>query len=417
MSVASMPSLNTAYDVELIRQDFPILHQEIHGRPLVYLDNSATSQKPKSVIEAISTYYQRDNANVHRGVHELSERATSAYENAREACASFLNAPDSREIVFTRQATEAINLVAHTWGRENLGPEDEVLISAMEHHSNIVPWQIVCQQTGASLRVIPVTESGELDLDQFDSLLTEKTKLLSIVHVSNALGTVNPVVDLTARAHAVGARVLIDGAQSTPHSPVDVQALGCDFFVFSGHKVYGPTGIGALWAKLELLETMPPYQSGGEMIQTVSFEKSTYHHVPHKFEAGTPNIQGAVGLHAAIDYVRALGLEAIAAHEHQLLQYATEALSAIPGLRIIGQARDKAGIVSFVIDGAHAHDVGTIVDSQGVAIRVGHHCTMPLHEHFGLAATARASFGLYNTTGEIDVLVEAIGKAQKMLAA
>ncbi|MCB1742327.1 MAG: cysteine desulfurase [Gammaproteobacteria bacterium] len=418
-ATSDTPSLtgSNLYDVERIRAEFPILHQQVHGKPLVYLDNGATSQKPRAVIDALTHYYENDNANVHRGVHALSERATNAYEHARTRAAQFVNATDSAEIVFTRGTTESINLVAQAWARPTLREGDEIIVSMMEHHSNIVPWQMVCEQTGARLRPIPVTDIGELDMDAFRELLGPRTRLVSVTHVSNALGTINPVQQIAAMAREVGALVMFDGAQGAPHLRLDMQALDCDFYAFSGHKIYAPTGIGVLWARRKLLEQMQPYQGGGEMIRTVSFEGTTYHQVPHKFEAGTPNIGGAVGLAAAMDYIGSLDIQRIAAHEDAVLEYATAALGEIDGLRIIGQSRRKAGIISFVIDGAHAHDVGTIVDSQGVAIRVGHHCAMPLHEHFGLAASARASLACYNTTDEIDALVKAIWKARQMLTA
>ena len=404
------------FDVHTVRADFPILDQEIHGHPLVYLDNGATSHKPRSVIQAMDHYYEHDNANVHRGVHTLSERATDAYEGGRTRAARFLNARDGSEIVFTRGTTEGINLVAQAWARPLLGPGDEVLISTLEHHSNIIPWQLMCQQTGAALRVIPVHDSGELDMDAFRSLLGSNTRMVAVSHVSNALGTILPVAEIVREAHAIGALVLLDGAQAAPHFPVDVQALDCDFYAFSGHKTYGPTGIGVLWARREILDDMAPYQGGGEMIRTVSFESSTWADVPHKFEAGTPNIAGAVGLAAAMDYMDALDRTAVAAHEDDLLEYASDALARVPRLRIVGTAREKASIVSFVMDDIHAHDIGTIVDSQGVAIRVGHHCTMPLHERFGLSASARASFALYNTREEVDALVQALLKTRTMFA-
>jgi len=404
------------FDVHAVRADFPILHQEVHGHPLVYLDNGATTQKPRAVLEAVDRYYERDNANVHRGVHALSERATDAYEGARVRVARYLNAPDTSEVVFTRGTTEGINLVAQAWGRPRLRPGDEIIVSTMEHHSNIIPWQLLCRQTGARLRVIPVDAHGELDLDAYRDMLGPATRMVAIVHVSNALGTVNPVAEMAREAHDAGALVLLDGAQAVPHFPVDLQALGCDFYTFSGHKVYGPTGIGALWARRALLDEMEPYQGGGEMIRTVRFDNSTWAEVPHKFEAGTPNIAGAVGLAAALDYVEALDRSGVAAHEDDLLEYATGRLTELPGLRILGTARHKACIVTFVVDDIHAHDIGTIVDSQGVAIRVGHHCTMPLHEHYGIAASARASFGLYNTREEVDALVAALDKTRKMFA-
>jgi len=404
------------FDVHAVRADFPILHQEVHGHPLVYLDNGATTQKPRAVLEAVDRYYERDNANVHRGVHALSERATDAYEGARVRVARYLNAPDTSEVVFTRGTTEGINLVAQAWGRPRLRPGDEIIVSTMEHHSNIIPWQLLCRQTGARLRVIPVDAHGELDLDAYRDMLGPATRMVAIVHVSNALGTVNPVTEMAREAHDAGALVLLDGAQAVPHFPVDLQAIGCDFYTFSGHKVYGPTGIGALWARRALLDEMEPYQGGGEMIRTVRFDNSTWAEVPHKFEAGTPNIAGAVGLAAALDYVEALDRSGVAAHEDDLLEYATGRLTELPGLRILGTARHKACIVTFVVDDIHAHDIGTIVDSQGVAIRVGHHCTMPLHEHYGIAASARASFGLYNTREEVDALVAALDKTRKMFA-
>jgi len=404
------------FDVHAVRADFPILHQQVHGRPLVYLDNSATSQKPRAVIDALVHYYEHDNSNVHRGVHTLSERATEAYEGARQRTARFINAGDTREIVFTRGTTEAINLVAQAWGRPRLQAGDEIIISTMEHHSNIVPWQILCSQTGAELKVVPLTDIGELDMGAYEALLGARTRLVAVTHLSNVLGTINPVQRIVQSAHAVGAAVLIDGAQAVQHFPVDVQALGCDFYAFSGHKIYGPTGIGALWARRELLDDMPPYQGGGEMIRTVRFEGSTWNDVPHKFEAGTPNIAGAIGMGAAMDFLGALDMSAVAAHESDVLEYATAQLSQLPGLRMIGTAPGKASIVSFVIDDIHAHDVGTIVDSQGVAIRVGHHCTMPMHEQLGLAASARASFALYNTREEVDALVQALWKTREMFS-
>ena len=404
------------FDVHAVRADFPALHQQVHGRPLVYLDNGATSHKPRAVIDALAHYYEHDNSNVHRGVHTLSERATEAYEGARHRTARFINAKDSDEIVFTRGTTEAINLVAWSWGRAHLRAGDEIIVSTMEHHSNIVPWQMLCAATGAELKVIPVTGIGELDLDAFEQLLGPKTRLVALVHVSNVLGTINPIQHIVQRAHAAGARVLLDGAQAVQHFRVDVQALGCDFYAFSGHKIYAPTGIGALWARRELLEEMEPWQGGGEMIRTVRFEGSTWNDAPHRFEAGTPNIAGAIGMGAAIDYLAALDMDAVAVHERAVLDYANESLAQIPELRFIGTAPDKASIVSFVMDDIHAHDIGTIVDSQGVAIRVGHHCAMPLHEHLGLAASARASFALYNTREEVDALMQALWKTREMFS-
>lgn len=390
------------------REDFPILQTSVHGKPLVYLDNAATTQKPFSVIEAESHYYRNDNANVHRGIHALSQRATDAYEAARVKVQKLINAASPNEIIFVRGTTEAINLVAQSYGRGRFKAGDEIILSQMEHHSNIVPWQMLCEQTGANLRVIPVNNIGELEFEAYNRLLSPCTKLVAVGHVSNALGTINPVRAMIDLAHTRGVPVLLDGAQAIAHLPVDVQALDCDFYAFSGHKLYGPTGIGVLYAKSALLEAMPPYQGGGDMIRSVSFEGTTYNTIPYKFEAGTPNIAGVIGLGAAVDYIRGIGFDALLAHEHALLTYATEALGAIAGLRIVGNAQEKIGILSFVLDGVHAHDVGTILDRQGVAIRTGHHCTMPLMERLGIAATARASFALYNTKSEVDKLVAAI---------
>lgn len=394
--------------------DFPLLAHPIHGKTLHYLDNGATTQKPASVIEAERVFYERSNANIHRGVHWLSQHATDLYEISRERVKGLLNARESSEIVFTRGTTEAINLVAATWGKANLKAGDEILLTWLEHHSNIVPWQLLCEQTGAVLRVAPMTDSGELDLQAFRSLLSERTRLAAFAHVSNALGTVNPVQEMTRLAHEAGAVVLIDGAQAVAHQRVDVQALDCDFYVFSGHKLYGPTGIGALYGRKSLLEAMPPWQGGGDMIRTVSFDGSTYADVPQRFEAGTPNIAGTVGLAAAIDYVQAVGLDAIARHEQILLDYAQEQLLQLPGIRLVGTAPHKAAIVSFMVDGIHPHDLGTILDSEGVAIRAGHHCAMPIMTHYGIPGTARASFALYNTFADVDALVKAIGKAQSL---
>jgi cysteine desulfurase/selenocysteine lyase len=398
-------------DVERVREDFPILRQEVHGKPLVYLDNAATSQKPRVVIEAIRRYYERDNANIHRGLHALSERATAAYEDTRAKVRRFLGAREDREIVFTRGTTESINLVAATYGRQVLRPGDEVVLSTLEHHSNIVPWQLVCEATGARLRVIPITDAGELELEEYERLLGPRTKIVAIGHVSNALGTINPVKRIVEAAHSVGARVLVDGAQAAPHLPIDVVDLGCDFYAFSGHKVFGPTGAGVLWGRAELLEEMPPYQGGGEMIRSVSFEGSTWNRIPHKFEAGTPSIADVIGLGAAIDYVTSIGFQAIGEHEHDLLEYATARLRAIPKVRIVGTAREKASVISFVVDDIHPHDIGTVLDREGVAIRAGHHCAQPLMRRLGLAATARASFALYNTRAEVDALVAGIERA------
>jgi len=395
------------------REEFPILSQKVHGKPLVYLDNAATSQKPQSVIDALSRYYQKINANIHRGVHFLSETATQEYEDARKKVQKFLNARESCEIIFVRGATEGINLVASTYGRKNISRGDEILISTLEHHSNIVPWQMLCEETGALLKVIPVNDAGELDLDAFKKLLSNRTKLLAVTHISNALGTITPVEYLIQEAHKLNIPVLLDGAQAVPHISVNVQKLDCDFYVFSGHKIYGPTGIGVLYGKAELLEAMPPYQGGGDMISSVSFEKTTYNELPYKFEAGTPDIAGVIGLGEAIDYVTHIGLQNIAAYENQLLEYATETLSKISGLKIIGTAKNKASVVSFVMEGIHPHDIGTILDQEGIAIRTGHHCAMPLMERFGLPATARASFAFYNTREEVDILVHGLQKVRK----
>jgi len=403
-------------DIEAIRADFPILHQTVHDHPLVYLDNAATTQKPACVIEAVRRYYEADNANVHRGVHALSERATAQYEGAREKLRAFINAASTREIVFVRGATEAINLVARSFGRMRLTEGDEVLVTEMEHHSNIVPWQMLCEQTGARLRVVPMNDAGELQQDAFESLLGARTKLLAVGHISNALGTINPLCGMIAAAHAHDVPVLVDGAQATVHTPVDVQALDADFYAISGHKMFGPTGIGALYARESLLETMPPYQGGGDMISMVSFEKTEYNELPWRFEAGTPHIAGVIGLGAAINYLNSLGLERIAAHEHALLEYATEQARSFPGLRLIGTARHKAGILSFVLEDIHPHDIGTILDRQGVAVRTGHHCAMPVMEHFSVPATVRASIAVYNTRRDIDRLFAALEKVRGMFA-
>lgn len=394
--------------------DFPILSQPIKGRRLVYLDNGATTQKPQAVIQAETAYYERSNANIHRGVHWLSQHATDLYEQGRESVRRLLNASRSEEIVFTRGTTEAINLVAFSWARANLKEGDEILVTGMEHHSNIVPWQLLCAQTGARLRVAPVTDSGELDMQAYRALLGPRTRLVGVAHVSNALGTINPVAEITRLAHEAGALVLVDGAQAVAHKVVDIQALDCDFYVFSGHKLYGPTGIGALYARYDILQGMPPWQGGGDMIHTVSFEGSTYADVPQRFEAGTPNIAGVVGLDAAIRYVESVGLDAIAAHEGVLLDMATEALLSLGGVRIIGTAAQKAGIASFIVEGIHPHDLGTILDTEGVAIRAGHHCAMPLMTRFGIPGTARASFALYNTEEDVAALAAALRKAQKL---
>ncbi|HVP28771.1 MAG TPA: cysteine desulfurase [Myxococcota bacterium] len=405
-----------ALDAARLREEFPILHQTVRGRPLVYLDNGATTQKPRAVIDATVAYYERDNANVHRGVHLLSQRATAAFEGAREKVARFLGAASAREIVFTRGTTEAINLVAWSFGRTHVGAGDEVLITAMEHHSNIVPWQMLCAEKGARLRVAPIDDDGALRMDAFASLLGPRTKLVSVLQVSNALGTVLPAREICALARERGVPVLVDGAQAVAHTPVDVRSLGCDFYAFSGHKLYGPTGIGALWGRGELLDAMPPWQGGGEMIASVTFEQTLYNVVPHKFEAGTPDIAGAVGLGAAIDWVSAVGLERISAHEHDLLGYATEALRGVPGVRLVGTAREKAAVLSFVMDGVHPHDIGTVLDQEGVAIRTGHHCAQPVMDRFGVPATARASFAAYNTRDDVDALVKAVHKVRELFA-
>jgi cysteine desulfurase/selenocysteine lyase len=405
-----------SFDVYAIRRDFPILERKVHGKRLVYLDNAATSQKPQAVIDALTQYYTSQNSNIHRGVHALSELATGIYEAARVKIQHFINAADPSEIIFVRGTTEGINLVAQTYGRAHIGNGDEIVISALEHHSNIVPWQILCEQQGARLRVAPVNDRGELLLDEFEKLLTPKTKLVGIAHVSNALGTIIPLKRVIELAHQRNIPVLVDGAQAAPHLRIDAQALDCDFYVFSGHKVYGPTGIGVLYGKRQLLEAMPPYQGGGDMISSVTFEKTLYNKLPYKFEAGTPDVSGAIGLGAAIDYVNSIGLERIAAHEHDLLVYATQALSAIPGLRLIGTAREKAAVISFVLENVHAHDVGTILDQEGIAVRTGHHCAQPLMQRFGVDATARASFALYNTREEVDALVKGIKKVREVFA-
>ncbi|MBP99069.1 MAG: cysteine desulfurase CsdA [Acidobacteria bacterium] len=415
-SVAHTDSVHSAHvlDEVRIRELFPILAATVGDKPLVYLDNAATTQKPQPVLDTLSRYYAAQNANIHRGVYQLSQNATQAYEDARAKVATFLHAADPAEIIFTRNATEGINLVAQTFGRSTVGEGDEVVISTMEHHSNIVPWQLLCNEKGARLRVVPITDAGELMLDEYESLLGPRTKLVSIVHMSNSLGTVNPVQRVVEPAHGHNIPVLIDGSQAAYHMAVDVQAIGCDFYVVTGHKLYGPTGIGALYGRRHLLDAMPPYQGGGDMISSVTFERTTYNEVPHKFEAGTPHIAGAIGLGAAVDFISGVGFGAIAAHERRLLDHATAALSAVPGLRLIGTARQKASILSFVLDGVHAHDIGTIVDTEGVAIRTGHHCTQPVMDRFGVPATARASLAMYNTTEEIDRLVAALTKVREI---
>ena len=403
-----------ALDVERIRADFPVLSRRVHGQPLAYLDNAATSQKPQSVIATLDRYYSEYNANIHRGVHTLSEEATAAYEGARRRIATFINAGDAKQIIFVRGTTEAINLVAQSWGRGRLQKGDEILISGLEHHSNIVPWQMLCEQTGAKLRVMPITDTGEIDLDAGRKLLGPATRLVAVGHISNALGTINPVAEIVRLAKEHGALTLIDGAQAVPHTAVDVQALGCDFYAFSGHKLFGPTGIGVLYGRAALLEQMPPWQGGGDMIKVVSFERTVYNDLPYKFEAGTPHIAGGIGLGTAVEYVEQVGLDAIGRHEQALLDHATAAALRTPGLRLIGTARHKASILSFVMDGIHPHDLGTILDSHGVAIRTGHHCAMPIMERFRIPATARASFAFYNTHAEVDRLMAGIVAAQKV---
>ncbi|MGZ6125207.1 MAG: SufS family cysteine desulfurase [Myxococcales bacterium] len=404
-----------AFDVERVRSDFPILHQQVHGKPLVYLDSAATSQKPRAVIDAVARYYLQDNANVHRGVHLLSERATRDYEDAREKVRQFIGAAHAYEIVFLRGTTEAVNLVAQTYGRSRLRAGDEILVTEMEHHSNFVPWQLLCEEKGATLRMAPIDDEGQLRLDELERLLGPRTRLLALAHVSNALGTINPVRRIVEMAHRHGVPVLLDGAQAVPHLAVDVQALGCDFYAFSGHKLFGPTGIGVLYGRSELLEQMPPWQGGGDMISSVTLEKTTWNKLPYKFEAGTPDIAGAIGLGAAIDYLGAVGFAAIAAHEHELLSYATAALAGVPGLRLIGTAREKASVLSFQLGEVHPHDVGTVLDREGIAIRTGHHCAQPLMRRLGIAATARASLAFYNRRADIDALVAGLHKVREML--
>ena len=401
-------------DVAKLRADFPALQLSVRGKPLVYLDNAATSQKPRAVLEALQRYYEEGNANVHRGVHYLSEHATAAYEGAREKARRFLNAREAREVIFVRGTTEGVNLVASSFGRANLKPGDEVLVSAMEHHSNIVPWQLACEERGAKVMVIPMNRRGELLLDEYERLLGPRTRIVAVAHVSNSLGTINPIAEIVRLAHAKGIPVLVDGAQAAPHLPIDVQALGCDFYTASGHKMFGPTGIGLLYGRAERLEALPPYQGGGDMIRSVTFAKTTFAPIPAKFEAGTPHIAGAIGLGAAIDYLAGLDRDALATHEQDLLGYATDQLAALPGVRLIGTAAHKASVVSFVVEGVHAHDVGTIVDREGVAIRTGHHCTQPVMEFFGIPATARASFAFYNTRADVDALVAAVGTVQQV---
>ena len=408
--------ISTGFDPLRWRADFPILSEKVHGKPLVYLDNAATSQKPRAVIDSISRYYEHHNANVHRGVHRLSELATADYEGAREKARGFIKARSTKEIIYTRGTTEAINLVAQSYARPLLKTGDEILLTQMEHHSNIVPWQFLAGQTGAVLKVVPITDAGELEPGAFERLLSAKTRIAVFGHVSNALGTVNPVKEMTALAHARGITVLVDGAQAIPHMPVDVQDLGCDFYAFSGHKMFAPTGIGILYGKEKLLEAMPPWQGGGEMIRIVRFDQTTYNDLPHKFEAGTPDIAGAVGLGAAVDYLKQVGLAAAQPYEQSLLAYLSDQLTTVKGVRLVGTARHKAGVQSFVMEGVHPHDLGTIVDQEGVAIRTGHHCAMPVMERFGLPATARASLAFYNTRDDVDALIRALGKAREVLA-
>ena len=408
--------MTTTFNVNKVRDDFPILKQWVNGHPLVYLDNGATSQKPQSVIDAIVNYYTTTNSNVHRGVHTLSQQATDGYEGARSKVRQFINAGEDREIIFTRNTTEGINLVAHSYGRQNIGPGDDIIVSNMEHHSNIVPWQMLCEEKGANLLVVPINDSGELVMDEYEKMLSPRTKLVSITHVSNALGTILPVAEIIEMAHAHGVPVLLDGAQAVPHMPVDMKELDVDFYVFSGHKLYGPTGIGILYGKAEYLEAMPPFLGGGEMIKSVTFEKTIYNDLPYKFEGGTPDIAGAIGLGAAIDYVNDLGFDQITAHEEELLRYGTDALSSIEGLRIIGTAAHKAAILSFVMEKAHPHDIGTILDEQGIAVRTGHHCAQPVMQRFQIPATARASLAFYNTKEDIDALVKGIDRVLEVFS-
>lgn len=419
-AIQTIPAIPTAstktWDAEAVRAEFPILKQRVHGKPLVYLDNAATSQKPQAVLDALKHFYTTDCSNIHRGVHLLSERATEAYEEAREKVRVFLNATETREIIFVRGATEAINLVSYTFGRQRVGPGDEILITAMEHHSNIVPWQILCEEKGAKLRVAPINDAGELEINDFQKMLSSRVKLVGAAHVSNALGTVNPVREIVRMSHARGIPVLLDGAQAAPHMKVDVRDLDCDFYAFSGHKVYGPMGIGVLYGKEKHLESMPPFHGGGDMISSVTFEKTTYNVLPYKFEAGTPNVAGVVGLGAALDYVKRLGHEQIEAHERELLEYGTERLAAIRGLRLVGTAAKKAGVLSFVLDGIHPHDVGTVLDQEGIAVRTGHHCAQPVMDRFGIPATTRASLALYNTREEIDALALGIARVKEIFA-
>ena len=415
-SAATAKDARTSFDVEQVRRDFPILAERIHGKPLVYLDSANTSQKPQAVLDAMDDYYRHANANIHRATHLLSERATALYEGARAKAAAFINAPDAKSIVLTKGTTDGINLVAQSYGRMVLQAGDEVLLSWLEHHSNIVPWQLVCEQTGATLRVVPISDAGEIELDQFAAMLSPRTRIVALGHVSNALGTVNPIRRMIEQAHAAGAVVLIDGAQAVPHFVVDVQALDCDFYAFSSHKMFGPTGVGVLYGRPSLLEAMPPYQGGGDMIASVTFEKTCYNAVPYKFEAGTPNIAGVAGFGAAIDYLSAIDRQAALAHEDDVLAYATARVREIPIVRIVGEARQKAGVLSFLLEGVHPHDAGTILDREGVAVRTGQHCAQPVMDRFGIPATIRASFAIYNTRAEIDVLVRALDRVRGVFA-
>ncbi len=407
--------VENSFDIEKVRSEFPVLHQQVNGKPLVYFDNAATTQKPKVVIEALNDYYEGYNANIHRGIHTLAERATAAFEASRKTVRNFINARENEEIIFTYGTTDSINLVANTYGRANISAGDEIIISAMEHHSNIVPWQMLCEEKGAVLKIIPINAAGEIVFEAFEKLLSDKTKIVSVVHVSNTLGTINPIKKIITKAHGFGAMVLVDGAQASAHVKIDVQDLDCDFYAFSMHKLYGPTGVGILYGKRRLLEKMPPYRGGGEMIKSVTFEKTTYNDIPYKFEAGTPNIADVVATKAAIDYVTALGLDNIAAHEADLLQYATEKIIQIPDLRIIGNATDKVGVISFVIEGIHFFDIGMMLDARGVAVRTGHHCTEPLMHIFDIEGTARASFSVYNTKAEVDIFIAGLNKIVKVL--
>ncbi len=416
IKTAEWKSADDSYDVARVREDFPVLGETVHGKPLVYLDNAATAQKPRAVIQRLARYYETENSNIHRGVHRLSEIATRAYEDARSTVKGFLNAAEEREIVFVRGTTEAINLVARCYGGSRLRPGDEVVISAMEHHSNIVPWQLICQEKGAVLRVIPVDDDGDIVMDEYRRMLSDKTRMVALPHVSNALGTVNPIKEMIAEAHAAGAPVLVDGAQGAPHANVDVRDLDCDFYAFSGHKLYGPTGIGVLYGKAALLEDMPPYQGGGDMILSVSFEHTEYNALPYKFEAGTPHIAGVIGLGAAVGYLTNLGVEAVAAHEDRVVAYAVERLRSVAGVRLVGTPERRASLVSFVLGDVHAHDVGTILDQEGIAVRTGHHCAMPVMDRFGVPATVRASFACYNTEAEVDVLADGLEKVRRIFA-